>query len=62
LAVPRDAILVVEFVRVVLNRFFGAQDPKALDLLGSKNLILNPFAGNLDDKGSSFKKRRRQGV
>jgi hypothetical protein len=62
LAVPRDAILVVEFVRVVLNRFFGTQDPKALDLMGTKNLILNPFAGNLDDKRSSSKKRRRQGV
>jgi hypothetical protein len=54
LAVPHDAILVVESVRVVLNGFFGTWDPSTLDLLGAKNLIPNLLVGNLDDKGPSL--------
>jgi hypothetical protein len=34
------------------------KDPSALDLLGAKNLMLNILAGNLDDKGPSFRKLR----
>jgi hypothetical protein len=32
-------------------------DPGALDLLGTKNLILNLLARNLDDTGRSFSKK-----